>query len=115
MTKTRKIDFEKIKKAAIASLKNPGKRSKPLKKEKGPEIFVFRHAQSKDNIRKIFSGRRDTDLTKQGLMQAKKLARKLKTKRINIIIYSPLKRCSKTIKPLKTLFPKAELIKEPTY
>jgi len=108
-----KIDFEKIKKAAIASLKNPGKKKKPLPKSKNPNLFVFRHTQSKDNIERIFSGRRDTDLTEQGKKQAEELAKKLKGKNIDLFITAPLKRCKNTLKPILKFYPNAKVREEP--
>lgn len=109
------INFEKIKKAAIASLKKPGRSQKPLpKKESGKfsTLYVFRHTQTHDNFRRIFSGRRQSRLTEQGIRQAKLLARKLKNKKIDLFIISPLVRCQQTVKPIKKEHPRAKLKKE---
>jgi 2,3-bisphosphoglycerate-dependent phosphoglycerate mutase len=91
--------WEKIKKAASDSIKNPGKNNIPLPKfesEKYPEIYVFRHGESFDNRNKIFSGWRDSKWTEIGEHQAHVLANKLKTKEINICITSPLSRSKDT-------------------
>ena len=106
------ISFEKIKKAAIASLKEPGGQRKPLPKKESNKystLYVFRHAETYDNHRRIFSGRRQSQLTKQGIQQAKFLARKLKNKKIDLFIISPLVRCRQTVKPIKEYHPKAKL------
>ncbi len=91
--------FAKIKKAAQESLKNPGSTEAKLPKAESPdnpEIIVFRHGQTHDNINKIFSGWRDSELTDVGLEQAEILADKLKGKRIDLCITSPLIRSKKT-------------------
>lgn len=91
--------FEKIKQSALDSLKNPGKSTQKLPKAESPtnpEIIVFRHGQTHDNINKIFSGWRDTDLTETGIKQAQMLAKLLKEKQIDLCITSPLKRSKKT-------------------
>ncbi len=84
--------FEQIKKASEDSIKNPGQNDKPLPKDESPtdpEIYVFRHGESEDNVRKIFSGWRDANLTEKGREQAEVLAEKLKRKNIQLCIMSP--------------------------
>jgi len=106
------VSFEKIKKAAIASLKEPGGQRKPLPKKESNKfstLYVFRHAETHDNYRRIFSGRRQSRLTRQGIKQAKLLAQKLKNKKIDLFIISPLVRCRQTVKPIKEYHPKAKL------
>lgn len=91
--------FEKIKQASIDSIKNPGKNKKPLPKDESPvdpEIYVFRHGESTDNIAKRFSGWRDANLTEKGLKQAEILAEKLKGKDIQLCISSPQIRAKET-------------------
>ncbi|MFH1705361.1 MAG: histidine phosphatase family protein, partial [Patescibacteria group bacterium] len=105
--------FEKIKKAAVASLKNPGGKKKSLPKQSGAVIYLFRHTQTYDNIRKIFSGRRNSRLTLVGLKQAAVLAKKLKSKKIDLLIISPLIRCWQTVKPVKEDHSGAKLVREP--
>lgn len=83
--------WKQIKKAAEDSLKNPGKNKKPLPKNESPtdpEIYVFRHGETTDNINRIFSGWRDANLTKRGEQQAEVLALKLKNKHIDLCITS---------------------------
>lgn len=111
-----KISFEKIKKAAIASLEKPGGRRKSLPKKEGERgestLYVFRHAQTHDNANRVFSGRRQSRLTEQGVRQAKRLADKLKNKKIDLFIISPLIRCSQTVSPQRKYHPGAPVVKE---
>lgn len=91
--------FEKIKKAAEDSIKHPGKNNKELPKEespKDPEIYVFRHGESTDNVAKRFSGWRDANLTEKGKEQAEVLAKKLQDKDIQLCITSPQIRSKET-------------------
>lgn len=88
-----KINFEKIKKAAIASLEKPGGRKRPLPKKESKKystLYVFRHTETHDNIRRIFSGRRNSTLTPKGIKQAKELAKILKHKKIDVAIFSDI-------------------------
>ncbi len=115
-TNQSKVNFEKIKKAAIYSLKKPGKGKAALPKSEStqfPNLFVFRHTETFDNKRKIFSGRRDSRLTPQGILQAKELAQKLRSKKIDLIITAPLQRCRQTALEILKFHRRAKLIKEP--
>ena len=88
-----KVNFEKIKKAAIASLKKPGGGKKPLPKKESVKysvLYVFRHTETHDNFRRIFSGLRNSLLTPRGIKQAKELAKKLKAKKIDLAIFSDI-------------------------
>jgi 2,3-bisphosphoglycerate-dependent phosphoglycerate mutase len=91
--------WAQLKKASVDSLKNPGKNNKELPKKHSktdPEIYVFRHGESTDNVRKIFSGWRDAQLTDVGISQAEVLSKKLKGKHIDLCIVSPLSRSQDT-------------------
>jgi len=61
------------------------------------KLFVFRHAETSDNSRDIFSGWRDSELTPQGLVQAQKMAKQLERYRIDYAFTSHLKRARKTL------------------
>jgi len=61
------------------------------------KLFVFRHAETFDNIRGIFSGWRDSELTSEGLLQAQKIADQLKRYQIDYAFTSHLKRARKTL------------------
>lgn len=62
------------------------------------KIYLTRHGQDEDNIRGILNGRRDKELTAEGVKQAETLAAKIKAKNIKFakIYCSPLKRTYKT-------------------
>jgi 2,3-bisphosphoglycerate-dependent phosphoglycerate mutase len=61
------------------------------------KLFVFRHSETFDNRRGIFSGWRDSELTSKGLMQAQKIAGQLKRYRIDYAFTSHLRRAQKTL------------------
>jgi 2,3-bisphosphoglycerate-dependent phosphoglycerate mutase len=61
------------------------------------KLFVFRHTETFDNKRGIFSGWRDSALTPEGLAQAKKIAEQLKHYPIEYAFTSHLKRARKTL------------------
>jgi 2,3-bisphosphoglycerate-dependent phosphoglycerate mutase len=61
------------------------------------KLFVFRHAETFDNRRGIFSGWRDSKLTSKGLAQAQKIADQLKQYQIDYAFTSHLKRARKTL------------------
>ena len=61
------------------------------------KLFVFRHAETFDNRRGIFSGWRDSTLTPKGHMQAQKIAEQLKRYHIDYAFTSHLKRAQKTL------------------
>lgn len=60
-------------------------------------IFLFRHAQTSDNKEGIFSGRRDPDLTEEGVEEAKKIRDALKNEKVTKAYTSPLIRCKHTL------------------
>ena len=61
------------------------------------KLFVFRHAETFDNRRGIFSGWRDSILTSKGLMQAHKIAEQLQRYPIDYAFTSHLKRAKRTL------------------
>lgn len=61
------------------------------------KLFVFRHAETFDNRRGIFSGWRDSDLTLKGISQAQDIAEQLKRYRIDYAFTSHLRRARKTL------------------
>ena len=60
-------------------------------------IFV-RHGEAEGNLKRVFHGWTDSGLTLKGCAQAEKVAKRLKTERIDIIYSSPLKRAYETAK-----------------
>jgi 2,3-bisphosphoglycerate-dependent phosphoglycerate mutase len=63
-----------------------------------PILYVFRHGQSEDNAKMIFSGWRDAKLTQLGIKQALDLAESLKDKKIDYLISSDQIRAIDTLK-----------------
>ena len=61
-------------------------------------IYIFRHGQTKDNANFIFSGARESKLTKEGKKQAEVLAEKLKNIKFDRLISSPQVRAVETMK-----------------
>ncbi|MFZ2664287.1 MAG: histidine phosphatase family protein [Patescibacteria group bacterium] len=63
-----------------------------------PTIYIFRHGQTDDNKDFIFSGWRESKLTKEGEEQAEILAEKLKNIKFDRLISSPQIRATETMK-----------------
>jgi 2,3-bisphosphoglycerate-dependent phosphoglycerate mutase len=61
------------------------------------KLFVFRHAETTDNRRQIFSGWRDPKLTSKGLEQAQEVAEQLRQEKISYAFTSHLERAQKTL------------------
>jgi 2,3-bisphosphoglycerate-dependent phosphoglycerate mutase len=61
------------------------------------KILVFRHAETTDNARSIFSGWRDPRLTPKGSRQAQEVANQLKDEEINYAFTSHLRRARDTL------------------
>jgi 2,3-bisphosphoglycerate-dependent phosphoglycerate mutase len=62
------------------------------------KLFVFRHAETTDNSREIFSGWRDSVLTSRGLLQAQEIAKQLSRCKIDYTFTSHLTRARQTLK-----------------
>lgn len=60
------------------------------------KLFIVRHGQDEDNANGILNGRRNQPLTALGREQAKTVAEKLHSYKIDIIYSSPLKRAFET-------------------
>ena len=68
-------------------------------------LFVFRHAETTDNSRGIFSGWRDPELTPKGLSQAREISSQLRREKIDYAFTSHLKRARKTLKTVLEAHP----------
>lgn len=92
--------WQRIREAAETSIKNPGKDRQSLPKANPGRdenyVVVFRHGESQDNLKRIFSGWRDPPLTETGKAQARALAVKLKGLDIDVAITSDLTRSQET-------------------
>lgn len=60
------------------------------------KIYLARHGQSTGDIENKYGGKYDDDLTKEGVLQAQELAKKLFGKNIKYFFSSPLKRAIQT-------------------
>jgi 2,3-bisphosphoglycerate-dependent phosphoglycerate mutase len=61
------------------------------------KLFIFRHAETTDNSRSLFSGWRDPVLTSKGLLQAQEISEQLGKQEIDYTFTSHLKRARKTL------------------
>jgi 2,3-bisphosphoglycerate-dependent phosphoglycerate mutase len=76
-------------------------------------IYLFRHGQTYFNRDKRFTGWKDSKLTKQGIKDAKKVAKKLKNKKFQVAYHSHLSRSKDTLKYVLKYHPECkELIED---
>lgn len=61
------------------------------------KLFVFRHAQSTDNAKHIFSGKRNPDLTDQGIREAENIKDQLNNEAVTKAYTSNLLRAKHTL------------------
>ena len=61
------------------------------------KIFVFRHGQTEDNKSHAFSGFRQSDLTPEGIEEAKKIGEELKNEKVTKAYQSDLIRSQHTL------------------
>ena len=80
------------------------------KKEEVYHIYLFRHGQTYYNKKGIFTGWKDSKLTPLGINQAKRIARKLKNKKIQVFFQTELGRSKQTLKEVIKFHPEAQEI-----
>ncbi len=73
-------------------------------------IYLFRHGQTHFNFQKRFTGWKDSNWTTTGKRNAKKVALKLRNKRIEIAFHTKLKRSKETLKEVLKLHSECYLI-----
>jgi broad specificity phosphatase PhoE len=73
-------------------------------------IYVFRHGQTEFNRDKRFTGWKESKLTSLGIRQAKKIARQLRLKKIDIAIQTPQSRSKDTLKQILKYHPECRKI-----
>ena len=61
------------------------------------KIFIFRHGQTDDNKTHTFSGFRQSDLTPEGIEEAKKMGEQLKNEKVTKAFQSDLIRSQHTL------------------
>lgn len=74
------------------------------------KIYLFRHGQSTYNKEHRFTGWKDAKLTRKGYEDAKKVANKLKNKRIDLAFCSSLTRSKETLKEVLKYHPECKKI-----
>jgi len=75
-------------------------------------IYLFRHGQTYYNKNHYFTGWKDSKLTARGIKDAKKVANKLKNKRIDIAFQTHLSRSKDTLKYVLKYHPECQLVVE---
>jgi len=73
-------------------------------------IYLFRHGQTYFNRDKRFTGWLDSKLTPEGIRQAKKIAEKLKNKKIDAAFQTRLSRSKDTLKAVLKYHPECKSI-----
>ena len=71
-------------------------------------IYLFRHGQTYYNKNHYFTGWKDSKLTSQGIKDAKKVAKKLKIKKIDLAYHSHLSRSKDTLKQVLKFHPECK-------
>lgn len=61
------------------------------------KIYVIRHGLTDCNIKKVYNGRYDEDINKDGIKQATEASKVVKNLNIDLIICSPMKRTKHTM------------------
>lgn len=73
------------------------------------KIFIFRHAQTTDNLTHTFSGTRDPDLTPQGIDEAREIQEKLKNENVSKAYSSNKIRAKKTLEIVLKSHPQVKM------
>jgi alpha-ribazole phosphatase len=74
------------------------------------KLILVRHGETIENNKLICQGQRGGHLSKKGIAQAKKLARRLKKEHFDIIYCSDLKRTKDTLKEIRKYHPRTKCI-----
>lgn len=74
------------------------------------KIYLFRHGQTHFNRRKMFTGWKDSDWTETGRRNARKVAKKLKKKHIDVAFRSSLTRSKETLGEVLKYHPECKLV-----
>src|SRR4030042_5053519 len=81
-------------------------------KKRKLHIYLFRHGRTTYNVKGIFTGWKDAKLTKGGINDAKKIARKLKNKKFQAAFYTRLSRSKDTLKYVLKYHPECKILIE---
>jgi len=75
-------------------------------------IYLFRHGLTHYNKHGWFTGHIDSRMNEEGFRNARKIAKKLKRKKINVAYHSGLKRSKNTLKEVLKFHPECKEIIE---
>tara|TARA_Y100000310_G_scaffold343806_1_gene453219 strand:- start:506 stop:1165 length:660 start_codon:yes stop_codon:yes gene_type:complete len=76
------------------------------------KIYLFRHGLTHYNKHQWFTGQIDSKMTKEGIKNAQKVARKLKNKKIQVAYHSHLSRSKNTLKEVLKFHPECKEVIE---
>jgi bisphosphoglycerate-dependent phosphoglycerate mutase family 1 len=79
-------------------------------KKKVYNIYLFRHGKTDFNEKGIFTGWKDAKLTRRGILDAKRVAKTLKNKKIEVAIHTRLSRSKDTLKYVLEFHPECKTI-----
>jgi len=74
------------------------------------KIYLFRHGETEYNAKKIFTGLKDSKLSKKGKKHAKKIAQLLKNKTFQVAFQTRLSRSKDTLKEILKYHPECKKI-----
>lgn len=77
------------------------------------ELYILRHAQTKENEQGILQGQIDTELSEEGIKQAQQIAINFMNEKFDFIITSDLKRARETAYEISKYQPFAKFIVDP--
>ena len=76
-------------------------------------LIIVRHAESALNVQNRIQGHRDSGLTKKGLQQARRLAKRIRHFKIDKVYSSDLGRAYSTTVEITRLLPRVKIIRDP--
>jgi len=77
------------------------------------KLYIFRHAQTTDNVSMTFSGKRDPELTDSGVEEAKKIHHELKDEKVTKAYCAPNKRTKHTLEIVLKDHGSVEIVADP--
>ena len=77
------------------------------------KLFIFRHAQTTDNVTMTFSGSRDPELTKSGIEEAQKIKDELIDEKVTKAYCAPNKRTKHTLEIVLEHHKDVEMVADP--
>jgi 2,3-bisphosphoglycerate-dependent phosphoglycerate mutase len=81
-----------------------------MKKKVNFKIYLFRHGRTVYNVKGFFTGHKHTKLTWKGKEDARKIARKLRNKKIQVAFHTSLPRSKETLSYVLKFHPECKKI-----